>query len=157
MMLSEPATPKQLAEIRARLAQATPGVVGYRKGGYCNGQTYRLGVQFTESGGMSLGNAVFHSHAADDVSTLLALVDAQAAEIERLKAQEATMPTTFTSPDPGQLNRGHGHVRPRPDGVKARCGGPALCRACQQEQAAEIATLRAFAAGVTQEGAGRLD
>ena len=32
-------------------------------------------------------------------------------------------------------NTGHGHVRPRPDGVKARCGGPAMCRACQQELA----------------------
>ncbi len=28
---------------------------------------------------------------------------------------------------------GHGHVRPRPDGRKARCGGPALCAKCAQE------------------------
>ena len=27
-------------------------------------------------------------------------------------------------------NTGHGHVFPRPDGVKARCGGPALCSEC---------------------------
>ncbi len=27
-------------------------------------------------------------------------------------------------------NTGHGHVWPRPDGVKARCGGPALCSLC---------------------------
>lgn len=27
-------------------------------------------------------------------------------------------------------NEGHGHVFPRPDGIKARCGGPALCRIC---------------------------
>lgn len=33
-------------------------------------------------------------------------------------------------------NTGHGHVRPRPDGVRARCGGPAMCRVCQQERAA---------------------
>lgn len=33
-------------------------------------------------------------------------------------------------------NEGHGHVRPRPDGVKARCGGPALCAVCQRELAA---------------------
>lgn len=31
---------------------------------------------------------------------------------------------------------GHGHVTPRADGVKARCGGPTLCRVCQKEQAA---------------------
>jgi hypothetical protein len=33
-------------------------------------------------------------------------------------------------------NTGHGHVRPRPDGVKARCGGPALCAECARELAA---------------------
>ena len=32
-------------------------------------------------------------------------------------------------------NFGHGHVHPRPDGVKARCGGPALCSECAVEQA----------------------
>lgn len=30
---------------------------------------------------------------------------------------------------------GHGHVTPRPDGAKARCGGPGLCAQCSQEQA----------------------
>jgi hypothetical protein len=28
---------------------------------------------------------------------------------------------------------GHGHVTPNPDGSKARCGGPGLCRQCSQE------------------------
>lgn len=28
------------------------------------------------------------------------------------------------------LNTGHGHVFPRPDGMKARCGGPAICKEC---------------------------
>ena len=36
------------------------------------------------------------------------------------------------APKPGL---GHGHVIPRPDGVKARCGGPAICRKCQLEKA----------------------
>lgn len=30
----------------------------------------------------------------------------------------------------------HGHVTPLPGGIKARCGGPAICRVCQSEQAA---------------------
>ena len=36
---------------------------------------------------------------------------------------------------PGALNVGHGHVIPRPDGVRARCGGPGLCRECSQDMA----------------------
>lgn len=28
---------------------------------------------------------------------------------------------------------GHGHVVPRPDGAKARCGGPAMCAVCASE------------------------
>lgn len=31
---------------------------------------------------------------------------------------------------------GHGHVVPRPDGAKARCGGPGLCSTCSREQLA---------------------
>lgn len=40
------------------------------------------------------------------------------------------------------LNTGHGHVRPRPDGFKARCGGPSICRECALEKA-----------GLTKQGA----
>lgn len=32
-------------------------------------------------------------------------------------------------------NQGHGHLWERPDGVKARCGGPALCAKCAQDLA----------------------
>lgn len=30
---------------------------------------------------------------------------------------------------------GHGHVTPKPDGSKARCGGPGLCSQCSREAA----------------------
>jgi hypothetical protein len=33
-------------------------------------------------------------------------------------------------------NQGHGHVRPRPDGARARCGGPGICNECSREKAA---------------------
>lgn len=32
-------------------------------------------------------------------------------------------------------NEGHGHVWPRPDGVRARCGGPGICDVCSKDQA----------------------
>lgn len=32
---------------------------------------------------------------------------------------------------------GHGHVKPNPDGSKARCGGPGLCDECSKEYAGE--------------------
>ena len=32
-------------------------------------------------------------------------------------------------------NTGHGHVWERPDGVRARCGGPGLCKKCAVDQA----------------------
>lgn len=31
---------------------------------------------------------------------------------------------------------GHGHVHPRADGAKARCGGPSICSDCSRDQAA---------------------
>lgn len=43
---------------------------------------------------------------------------------------------------PARGNAGHGHVRPRVDGVKARCGGPALCAECAREQARVDAASR---------------
>lgn len=33
----------------------------------------------------------------------------------------------------------HGHVTPNPEGIKARCGGPALCSICAREAALEYA------------------
>jgi hypothetical protein len=31
---------------------------------------------------------------------------------------------------------GHGHVTPNPDGSRARCGGPGMCKVCSLESAA---------------------
>ena len=36
---------------------------------------------------------------------------------------------------PVYANVGHGHVYPRPDGMKARCGGPGICYQCSREKA----------------------
>lgn len=37
---------------------------------------------------------------------------------------------------PTIMRKGHGHVTPNADGSRARCGGPNLCKVCQQERAA---------------------
>ena len=50
----------------------------------------------------------------------------------RLRLGPAYVPVEAT---PGDLNVGHGHVVPRPDGVRARCGGPDLCRECSRDLA----------------------
>ncbi len=34
---------------------------------------------------------------------------------------------------------GHGHVIPNPDGMKARCGGPGICKECSEELARQKA------------------
>lgn len=36
--------------------------------------------------------------------------------------------------------QGHGHVIPNADGLKARCGGPAICATCALEQAGAAVT-----------------
>ena len=51
----------------------------------------------------------------------------------------------FVESEPNGQNSGHGHVRPRPDGVKARCGGPRMCRVCWNEER-NIETTRMVAA-----------
>lgn len=33
------------------------------------------------------------------------------------------------------LDQGHGHVFPRPDGSRARCGGPRICGLCARDLA----------------------
>lgn len=37
---------------------------------------------------------------------------------------------------------GHGHVYAREDGVKARCGGPAICAECATDQACKLRNER---------------
>jgi len=46
---------------------------------------------------------------------------------------EGMEPTPYSAPSTlwnGNQNTGHGHVYPRPDGVKARCGGAGICQQC---------------------------
>lgn len=57
------------------------------------------------------------------------------AAIERF--DRGTVPTAAVA----DQNTGHGHVTPRPDGVRARCGGPSLCVTCAREQARKNGTL----------------
>lgn len=55
---------------------------------------------------------------------------------DALNAPGPEMPALETSPALAiGTNTGHGHVWPRPDGMRARCGGPGMCKECSQDQA----------------------
>lgn len=54
-----------------------------------------------------------------------ATIDLALSRIMLKRMQDKTVPIRPIYP-----NTGHGHVYPRPDGVKARCGGPAMCAPC---------------------------
>ena len=53
--------------------------------------------------------------------------------------------------EPVRGNTGHGHVWSRPDGLKAKCGGPTICAVCAKD-AASVATppAAAHAAAVSE-------
>lgn len=60
---------------------------------------------------------------------------------ECIDAPRVTAPPLVPSPagyTAVPINAGHGHVRPRPDGMKARCGGPRMCSVCARESAALV-------------------
>ena len=40
-----------------------------------------------------------------------------------------------------RTNSGHGHVWTRPDGIRARCGGPRLCKECARDYAQKMRAL----------------
>jgi DNA polymerase III epsilon subunit-like protein len=50
----------------------------------------------------------------------------------------AATPALPTRPNKPGTNTGHGHVWERPDGAKARCGGPAICRQCAADRVASV-------------------
>lgn len=43
--------------------------------------------------------------------------------------------------EPQRHDNSHGHVKPRADGKRARCGGPGVCDQCSREQALEGAKV----------------
>jgi hypothetical protein len=44
-------------------------------------------------------------------------------------------------------DRGHGHVFPRSDGIKARCGGPVFCAECRRDAEDKSRWERRFSGG----------
>lgn len=53
-------------------------------------------------------------------------------------------------------NTGHGHAWPRPDGVRARCGGVVICRECAIDHAM-VTRWRKAASSSTAAGHGPID
>ena len=50
-------------------------------------------------------------------------------------AMLARVDKALAEPGGSLKNTGHGHVFPRTDGVKARCGGPGVCKQCSIDAA----------------------
>jgi hypothetical protein len=59
----------------------------------------------------------------------------------RLDRAEEWRKILHETPKKPIVGQGHGHVTPRADGVKARCGGPSLCNQCWAEQRALLSTF----------------
>lgn len=51
----------------------------------------------------------------------------------------------------------HGHVTPRADGARARCGGPSICAECSREHATFHAFEIAYAESLAALGRDRRD
>lgn len=46
---------------------------------------------------------------------------------------DVAIDAAIAPPGTTHQNKGHGHVYPRADGVRMRCGGPGMCRECSAE------------------------
>lgn len=59
---------------------------------------------------------------------------------------------TATAPNVPGTDAGHGHVWPRPDGRRARCGGARMCQQCRADQQTladtSIAGIRVYRPGL---------
>ena len=73
---------------------------------------------------------------ADDLEWIKAWAAARAL-LEQSHDAAAPSPQPDTVQVPQKVDHGHGHVWPRADGVKARCGGPAMCKLCALDHAAK--------------------
>lgn len=68
-------------------------------------------------------------------STLDDVVDAARGffPVQTAPGELSTQSTLQSEPTRYGTNSGHGHVWARPDGLKAKCGGPGLCGACASD------------------------
>lgn len=104
--------------VAARIA-TTPGV------GYMPHVLYG----FNDEQGYAIVGAAFWPKPGQGASK-----EAMAAEIAAAKSGAARGAAAERGAGPG-TNTGHGHVWKRPDGVVARCGGPAMCKECALDEA----------------------
>ena len=77
-----------------------------------------------------------HVMALAAVRALKSLTTAQCAEALGLESVPRGLKVetlSINDEPPLGLNTGHGHVWRRPDGLRARCGGPGLCRECSRD------------------------
>lgn len=91
---------------------------------------YAMEYGHDDMGGLSFGSGQHAQAKADYHGSLIELA-------EEVRAMLAAAPTPGASDGKGDKpQEPHGHVTPRADGNKARCGGPSMCKHCQAEQRA---------------------
>ncbi|NII73204.1 hypothetical protein FHW84_001773 [Dyella sp. SG562] len=79
------------------------------------------------------GDVSMSHHLTDEVVAATRRIESMAAKTGNQAA--ATKPLGWFDTLRVGTNSGHGHAWARPDGMKARCGGPALCSQCARDQA----------------------
>lgn len=84
--------------------------------------------------------AIIERNNADEIASCIELIEQHKGE--RASPTVAQLAATMDARKPANrvgTNSGHGHVWGRPDGLKAKCGGPEFCAECRRDRDAAIA------------------
>ena len=85
--------------------------------------------KWVANGRMSAGAMAHEIECMDEIIRVLqGFAPAAPADLFDVTPAQASPPSS----GPGS-NTGHGHVWDRPDGMRARCGGPAMCSECARD------------------------
>lgn len=117
---------------RAALAEAKPGPVSTRLVGALKFYADKDHLMIADHDAWDTVSGEPENYLCDDAGTAT-VEDGSVARAALAEAEAAPRDSERWSTS--NANSGHGHVHPRPDGRKARCGGPAFCAVCELDLA----------------------